>query len=113
MYDPGRMLNLAVAAVEDKKAHSVVTLNLQGISVICDYFLICSGNSKTQVQAIADNTVDKLRDEGFRLLRSEGLKEGRWVLLDFGDVVVHVFQDEERDYYNLERLWADAAVVHY
>lgn len=103
----------AAKFADDKKAQDIVVLDISQISVVCDYFVIASGNSSTQVKAIADYIEAKLQEMGSELLRREGIREGRWVLLDFGDVVVHVFQDEERQYYNLERLWGDARVVNY
>lgn len=75
---------------------------------ICDFFIIASGSSVRQVKAISDNIEDKTRQEGIRPLHIEGYNEGSWVLLDYHDIVVHVFVDEKRDFYDLERLWADA-----
>ena len=105
------MVNIAVLAAEDKKSGNVTVLDIRKITVIADYFIICSGRSKTQVQAIAENIVEKMDSEGVTTQRREGFREGEWVLLDFGDVVVHVFQDTVRQFYNLERLWGDAPVV--
>ncbi|ASS74760.1 ribosome silencing factor [Tumebacillus algifaecis] len=98
----------AADAVADKKANDVVVLDIQGLSVIADYFVICSGNSNTQVQAIAKGVREKLAKRGIFIKAIEGYDEARWVLLDFGDVVVHVFRQEEREFYNLERVWGDA-----
>ncbi|MFZ3170543.1 MAG: ribosome silencing factor [Carboxydocellales bacterium] len=100
-----------VNAAEDKKAHDVKTLHLHELTIMTDYFVICSGNSTTQVKAIADNIEEQLKEQGVNPLRREGLREGHWILLDYGCVVVHVFLEEERSYYNLERLWGDAEVV--
>jgi len=105
------MVNIAVLAAEDKKSVDVTVLDIRKITVIADYFIICSGRSKPQVQAIAENIMEKMDSEGVTALRREGFREGEWVLLDFGDVVVHVFQDAVRQFYNLERLWGDAPVV--
>lgn len=101
----------AAKLADDKKARDIVILDISELSVVTDYFVIASANSSTQVKAVADNIEEKLKEAGINVLRREGIREGRWVLLDYGDVVVHVFQDEERDYYNLERLWGDARVV--
>lgn len=98
-------------AAQEKKARDILLMDLQGISLIADYFLVCTGGSTIQVQAIAENIDEKLSQQGQPPLRIEGLKEGRWVLMDFGGVVVHVFQQEERLYYNLERLWGDAKTI--
>lgn len=100
-------LALAQSAAE-KKAVDVVILDLQNISLIADYFVIASATNKVQVQAIAKGVEDGLRDLGTGLLRKEGYREGKWILLDYGSVVVHVFLEEERKYYDLERLWRDA-----
>ncbi|AHD04861.1 Ribosomal silencing factor RsfS [Paenibacillus larvae subsp. larvae DSM 25430] len=89
----------------------VVTLDLRGISLIADYFVICHGNSDTQVQAIATEA-KKLADElGIPVKGLEGFDNARWVLIDLGDVILHVFHRDEREYYNIERLWSDAKVV--
>lgn len=105
-------LKAALHAVEEKKARDVLLLDLQGISVVTDFFLIVTGNSSTQVKAISEHLEEKLPAHGIQVLRVEGLKEAKWVLLDCGDLIVHVMQDEERRFYNLERLWGDAQVVH-
>lgn len=99
---------LAAAAAEEKKARDIEVLELGKVTAIADYFIICSGLSTIQVQAIADNIQEKMAEAGQQLLHREGYRNGRWVLLDYGDVVVHVFLDEERRYYNIERLWRDA-----
>lgn len=103
---------LAAKAAEEKKAFDVVVLGLEGITIIADYFVICGGKSNIQVQAIADEIDDKLAEKNVPVLRREGLREGKWILLDYGTVVIHVFQSEEREFYNLERLWSDAKVVY-
>lgn len=107
------LLQLAVAAAEDKKAHRIVALDLQGISMVADYFVICHGNSDTQVQAIATEIRERAHQRGAVVRGIEGMDTARWVLIDLGDVVVHVFHREERDYYNIERLWSDAKVVEF
>ena len=110
---PETIMTEVVRAMEDKKAMKVVSLGLSGISLIADYFVICHGNSDTQVQAIAQ-AVKKVADEnGLPLRGVEGMDTGLWVLIDLGDVVCHIFHREEREYYNLERLWSDAKVVEY
>ncbi|HZG71775.1 MAG TPA: ribosome silencing factor [Chondromyces sp.] len=102
------LLKTVVEAVDDKKAENIVALDMQGISLIADYFVICHGNSDKQVQAIAREVKDKAEELGYTLKRMEGFDEARWILVDIGDVVVHVFHRDERLYYNLERLWGDA-----
>ncbi len=110
--NPQAVLSAVVRAAGDKKAQDIAVLDIRGLSVIADYFVIVSGLSKTHVQAIAGYVQEKLEERGITALRCEGLKEGRWVLLDYGDVVVHVFLDAERRFYNLERLWGDAKKVN-
>lgn len=102
------LLKVAVKAADDKRAEDIVALNMQGVSLIADYFVICHGNSDKQVQAIAREIKEKAEENGFNVRRMEGFDEARWILVDLGDVVVHVFHHEERGYYNLERLWGDA-----
>ncbi len=109
---PEKVASLAKSAAEDKKARDVIILNIHDISVICDFFVICSGYSSVQVKAIAENVEEKLEENGIKKLRMEGFKDARWVLLDYGSVVVHVFQESDREFYNLEHLWGDAKVVH-
>ena len=105
------LLNLAVQAADDKKAMNIVALDLKGISLIADYFVICHGNSDTQVQAIATEVRKRAQEAGEQTRGIAGMDSARWVLMDLGDVVVHVFHRDEREYYNIERLWSDAKVV--
>jgi ribosome-associated protein len=104
------LLMTAVKAADDKRAEDIMVLNMKGISLIADYFIICHGNSDKQVQAIAREIREKAAEQGIELKRMEGFDEARWVLIDLDDVVVHVFHKEERSYYNLERLWGDAPI---
>jgi ribosome-associated protein len=99
---------LGARAALAKKAESMLVLDLQGISGIADYFVICCGNSTTQIRTIADAVEGTLKAEGFRVFHREGLPESGWLLLDYGDVIVHIFLPETRDFYALERLWGDA-----
>jgi ribosome-associated protein len=92
----------------DRKALDVVVLDMRDISSITDYFLICSGGSERQVRAIADAIDEALGASGAVSLGVEGYREGHWILMDFGDVIVHIFSQETREYYDLERLWAIA-----
>jgi ribosome-associated protein len=105
-----KALSCARSAI-DKKAENVKILDLSGISGFTDYFVICSGMSDRQVQAIADSVEHQMESSGQELLSSEGYSDGRWVLMDFGDVVVHIFLDALREYYDLEALWTDAPRV--
>jgi ribosome-associated protein len=105
-----RLLKMVIDGAEDKKAHDLVALNLQGISLVADYFVICHGNSDTQVQSISAEIRKRAEEQGVRV-RTEGMDTARWVLIDMGDVVAHVFHRDEREYYHLERLWSDAKTV--
>lgn len=99
------------SAAAEKKAKDVRILNVSEISPITDFFVICSGTSTTQVKAIADEVEDKMAELGFEVHHKEGYQNARWVLLDFGGVIAHVFYEEDREFYDLERLWADAIAV--
>ena len=105
-----KALSCARAAIE-KKAENVKILNLTQLSGFTDYFVICSGTSNRQVQAIADSVANALESSGAEILSTEGYSDGRWVLLDFGDIVIHVFLDALREYYDLETLWSDAPQI--
>lgn len=107
----GDVAQLAALSAEDKKARDTIILDIRGLSVIADYFVICSGNSETQVQAIADEIKDKMHEINIEIKGVEGKEHARWILIDIGDVVVHIFHKDEREYYNLERLWGDAPRV--
>ncbi|MBL0175051.1 MAG: ribosome silencing factor [Ignavibacteria bacterium] len=102
---------IADLAIE-KKAKDISILDLHTLSDVTDYFVVCTGDSDTHVKAIADAIDDGMRPEGARVWRSEGYNNLQWVLLDFVDVVVHVFQQKVRAYYDLERLWGDAKIEH-
>jgi len=101
----------AVEIIEEKKGYDISILNLKEISFVTDYFIIVSANSTTQVKAITDNLEEKLPDAGIPILRVEGRAEARWVLVDCGDIVIHVMTPETREFYHLERLWGDAEVL--
>ena len=101
----------AARAALDRKALDLVVLDVQGLSSVTDFFLVCSGRSTTHVATIADAIRDELKAEGMRPLHVEGVAESGWVLLDFGDVLMHVFLEETRVYYALERLWGDAPSI--
>lgn len=112
MIESSKKKSLAcVNAALEKKATDIVLLRTKGIVSYADYFLICGGRSDRQVQAIAQSIETELKKEGHRALGVEGLSQGRWVLLDFGDVIVHIFQESVRRFYDLEGLWIDARRV--
>ncbi len=100
-----------VDIAEEKKASNIVLLDIRNVSYIADYFVICSGNSERQVKAIAHDIEETLDRQEISPNSKEGLDQGRWALLDYGDVIVHVFAPAERDYYRLEKLWSNAQTV--
>ena len=101
------------AAADEKKARDIVQMDMIGLMSTNDYFVICSANTATQVRAIADNIEEKMEETGISFLHKEGYREGEWVLLDYGDTVAHIFQQDAREYYALERLWGDAKLTPY
>ena len=105
------LLSLAATAADSKGGEDLVALDVSGPLPLVDIFLLVTGRSERNVVAIANEVEDRLNESGAKLLRREGRSEGRWILLDFGDLVVHVFHEEERVYYGLERLWKDCPVV--
>ena len=113
MLDAADILaNVIIEGMQENKAKEIVSLNLKEIeTAVCDYFIICHGTSNTHVSAIADSVIDEtvknLKDKPFN---REGLENGEWILLDYGNVVVHVFRRETRKFYNIEKLWADADI---
>ncbi|WP_407944379.1 ribosome silencing factor [Ornithinibacillus californiensis] len=109
--NPLEILELAAEACDDKRAEDIIALDLAQVSLVADYFLICHATNERQVQAIARAIKDKMEEENISVRRLEGFDQARWVLVDLGDVVCHVFHKDERQYYNLERLWGDAAHV--
>lgn len=104
---------LASEAMLDKKGEDIVVLDIRGMSIIADFFVICSGKSTLQVQAISDEVEEKLEKAGVQIRRREGYDQGRWIVLDTGDVMVHLFNAEEREFYKLERLWTSGDNIRY
>ncbi|WP_309708960.1 ribosome silencing factor [Pseudolysinimonas sp.] len=105
------LLRIASAAADEKQAEDLVALDVSGPLPLTDIFLLATGRNERNVMSIAGEIEDKLIEAGAKPLRREGRSEGRWVLLDFGDLVVHVFHEEDRMYYSLERLWKDCPVI--
>ena len=99
---------LCLKAAIEKKAQNPILLELKGIASFTDYFLLCSGKSDRQVQAIAEGIEEALKKKGIRPLGQEGIREGKWILLDYEDLVVHIFLEPVREFYDLEGLWVDA-----
>ena len=107
------LLNRICKAASDKKAKDIITMNMKGLISATDYFVICSAATSTQVRAITDNIEEELDKAGVQFNHREGYREGEWILLDYGDVVAHIFRDENREYYALEELWSSAEIKRY
>ncbi len=105
------MAEKAVRALEDRKAEEIRVLDIHEISTLADYFIIASGTNHSQTQAMADIVEETLGRAGFELKDQEGYENAAWILQDFGDVIVHIFDQEQRSFYDLERIWRDASVV--
>lgn len=101
-------MQMVIRALEARKAQNITILDLRGLTIIADYFVIATGSSAVNIRALADGIMDSVRTDGVKGLRPEGMDDATWVLLDLGDVIVHVFDAEHRDFYQLERLWGDA-----
>jgi ribosome-associated protein len=113
LLDPAQLARAAADAASDKKASDVLLLDIREVTTVADYFVICSGNNPRQIQTIADTIDEELGKQGAALLHREGTAETGWILLDFGDVIVHIFGPKEREYYRIERLWSEAKTVVY
>ncbi len=107
----GQMRKLIVDALVDAKAQDITVLDVRKVSGFTDYMIVLSGTSTRHVQSVADKVIDNMRGRGIRAIGVEGEKVGEWVLIDFGDVVVHVMRPQTRDFYNLEKLWSDGKRV--
>ncbi len=105
------LAKVAALAAEDKIAEDVIAIDVSDQLALTDIFVIASASNERQVGAIVDEVEDRLRDQGVKPIRREGQREGRWVLIDFGDIVVHVQHTDEREFYQLERLWKDCPAV--
>ena len=103
-----QLAKMIAANADDKKAENILVLDMRGITTLADYFVLCNGTSSTQVQAIVRSIEDGLAEEDIKPIRKEGLDSYQWVVLDYADVMVHVFDQEQREYYDLEKLWGDA-----
>uniref|UniRef100_UPI0040577853 ribosome silencing factor n=1 Tax=Acetatifactor sp. TaxID=1872090 RepID=UPI0040577853 len=105
------MAKLAIEALEDKKAEDIKVIDISEVSVIADYFIIAGGSNRSQIQALCDNVDEKLGRAGYNAKQKEGYDSANWVLLDFGDIIVHIFDKENRLLYDLERIWRDGKQV--
>ena len=105
------MAKLAIEALEDKKAEDIRVIDISEVSVLADYFIIAGGNNRSQIQALCDNVLEKLGRAGYPEKQTEGYDTANWILIDFGDVIVHIFDKENRLLYDLERIWRDGKQV--
>lgn len=111
MTEKEKLLQTVIEAGADRKAENIVALDMEGLTSIADYFVICHGSNERQVQAIARSIKNAAEEAGHRVERMEGFDQARWILIDLGSVVCHVFHVEERSYYQLDKLWGDAPIV--
>ncbi|NLZ45108.1 MAG: ribosome silencing factor [Clostridiales bacterium] len=105
------MIKIAVEALDSKRAEDIQVLGIRDLTIIADYFIIANGNSNTQAKSLADEVEFKLKEKGITPTRVEGYQGGNWIILDYSDIVIHVFYKETRNFYTLERLWSDAEQV--
>ena len=113
MTDARAVVEQAAKLADDKKADNIKILDVEGVSLMADYFLLCGGETAIKVRAIAQYIEEELTNAGHKLYGMEGLSEGHWVLLDFGAVIVHIMRNQEREFYNLERLWSQGKMEIY
>lgn len=111
MKNSTEMVKAAITALEDKKAEDIKVINISDVSVLADYFVIASGTNRSQVQAMVDNVDETLGRLGYEKKQTEGYDTANWILMDYSDIIVHVFDNENRQYYNLERIWRDGKEV--
>ena len=111
MADSKEMLKVIIDALQDKKAEDIRVIDISNVSVIADYFVIASGSNTNQIQAMVDNVEEEMFKAGFDDPKVEGYNTASWILLDYKDVIVHVFDEESRSFYNLERLWRDGKEI--
>ena len=106
-----KMAGIAIQALEDKKAEEIRVIDISQVSVLADYFIIANGTNISQIQALADEVEEKLGRAGYPLKQIEGYDHANWVLLDFGDIIIHIFDRENRMFYDLERIWRDGKQI--
>ena len=110
--DSKEIMALAVEYADNKKAEDIKVLDIRDLTTMADYFVICHGNSNPQMKAIAEEIEDKLKEKGLYPGGREGMDSAYWILMDYSDVIVHIFNKESRDFYGIEHLWADAKVIN-
>jgi len=103
-----RIIKKIIKSIEDKKGTDLKVLDVSKLTWICDYFIIASGESTIQTKVIAENILEKIKE---RVISVEGLEDGKWILIDYGEIIIHIFLTETRNYYNLDKLWGDAEII--
>lgn len=111
MNNSRKMTSLAIKALEDKKGNDIRVIDIQDVSIIADYFIIASGSNRNQVQTMADNVEEVLGRAGYEPRQLEGYGTATWILMDYNDIIVHIFSEEDRLFYDLERIWRDGKNV--
>ena len=111
MEQSKEMARIACHALDEKKGEDIKLIDIAGVSVLADYFIIANGTNESQVRALVDNVEEVLHKSGYEVKQREGYGSGKWVLLDFGDIIVHVFDKENRLFYDLERIWRDGKAI--
>lgn len=111
MSQAKEMAKLAYEALDEKQGEDIRVIDISNVSIIADYFIIANGSNESQVKALVENVMEKLEKSGYEIKQREGYGLGNWVLLDFGDIIIHVFDKENRLFYNLERIWSDGKAI--
>jgi ribosome-associated protein len=113
MEESRKMAKIAYDALDEKKAEDIKVIDITGVTVMADYFIIAHGNSDSQVRALVDNVQEKLYKAGYEMKQLEGYRQGAWILMDFNDVIIHIFDKENRFFYDLERIWKDGKEIDF
>ncbi len=111
--DPLEIAGFIANVMNDKKAEDIEILGIKDLTVIADYFVICTGRNSNQISSICDEIEEKLKDQGIKAGHIEGLRSNNWILMDYGSVIVHIFSPADRDFYQLDKIWADAKKLSY
>ena len=113
MEESRKMAKIAYDALDEKKAEDIKVIDITGVTVMADYFIIAHGTSDSQVRALVDNVQEKLYKAGYEMKQLEGYRQGSWILMDFNDVIIHIFDKENRLFYDLERIWKDGKEIDF
>ncbi len=113
MEESRKMAKIAYDALDEKKAEDIKVIDITGVTVMADYFIIAHGNSDSQVRALVDNVQEKLYKAGYEMKQLEGYRQGSWILMDFNDAIIHIFDKENRLFYDLERIWKDGKEINF